>query len=292
MNGRCDMRRAFVAAMLVLAAGVASVCVATAGASSPAPAAIPATLQVLEATMRQLQVNSERFSQVSRGYVTVANEVNGRVVGRVKHIPINVQLIGEASLTPQLSETFTGARHTPTQIVVGSTVYSREGEKRRPWVRRHEPRLAQSFASYPFHGDPEEVSLGGTGSYADLLNLLATAVGQIGTGASTVVEGQPTEVFSATVEPLRLVRGLTQEDESNLRRHPVVERLEVFLTDAGLPVKVVQSIDSADIHETTATEILAVNTPIHVKAPPARETTGPPRRRRSTPGSSSQRAAT
>jgi hypothetical protein len=276
------MRRAFVAAMSALAAGVACVYVATAGASSPAAAAIPATLQPLEAKMRQLQVNSERFSQVSRGYVTVANEVNGRVVGRVRHIPMNIQLTGEASLAPQRSETFIGARHTPTQIVIGSTVYSREGRKRQPWVRQHEPELAQAFSSYPLHGDPEEIDLGGTGSYAGLLNLLATAVGQIGTGAPAVIEGQRTEVFSATVEPLRLVRGLTQEDENNLRRHPVVERLEVFLTGAGLPIKVVQTIDSADVHETTATETLAVNTPIDVKAPPARETTGPPRRRRST----------
>jgi len=272
------MRWALVVALLVLAAGVAWAEAAT-SAPSPAPATAPATLQALEGKMRQLQVNSERFSQVARGYITVANEANGKVVGRVKHIPTNVRLTGEASLTPQRSETFLGARHTPTRIVIGSTVYSREGGKRRLWVRLHEPGLAQSFASYPLHGDPQEVNLGGTGSYAGLLNLLATAVGQISAGAPAVIEGQQTEVFSATVEPLRLVKHLTQEDESNLRRHPVVERLEVFLTEAGLPIKVVQTLDSADIHETTTTQILAVNVPIKVKAPPARETTAPPRRR-------------
>jgi hypothetical protein len=229
--------------------------------------------------MGQLHVNSERFSQVSHGYLTVANEVNGRVVGRVKRISLNVQLVGEASITPQQSETFIGPRHTPRQIVIGSTVYSREGGKRRPWVRRHDPELARTVDGYPFHGDAQERQLGGAGSYADLLNLLATAVGQIGTGVPTVIKGQQTEVFSATVEPVRLVGGLTEEDESNLRRHPVLEQLEVFLTEAGLPLKVVQSIDSADIHETTTTEILAVNTPIDIKAPPARETTGTPRRR-------------
>jgi hypothetical protein len=267
--------------MSALAVGVTCAEAATAAAPSPAPATAPATLQALEAKMRQLQVNSERFSQMARGYITVANETNGKVVGRVKHISTNVQLTGEASLTPQ-SETFLGAQHTPTRIVVGSTVYSREGGRRRPWVRRHEAKLAQDFTSYPLHGDPEEVNLGGTGSYAGLLNLLATVVGQISAGAPAAIEGQQTEVFSATVEPLRLVKHLTQEDESNLRRHPVVERLEVFLTEAGLPIKVVQTVDSADIHETTTTQILAVNVPIEVKAPPARETTGPVRRRRPT----------
>ncbi len=272
------MRWALVVALLASAAGVAC---AEAATSAPSPATAPATLQALEGKMRQLQVNSERFSRVARGYITVANETNGKVVGRVKHIPVNVQLTGESSLTPQRSETFLGARHTPMQIVIGSTVYSREGGRRRPWVRRH-AELAQGLASYPLHGDPEEVNLGGTGSYAGLLNLLATAVGQISTSAPAAIESQQTEGFSATVEPLRLVKHLTQEDESNLRRHPIIEHLEIFLTEAGLPIKVVQTLDSADIHETTATQILAVNVPIEVKAPPARETTGPVHRRRPT----------
>jgi hypothetical protein len=49
-----------------------------------------------------------------------------------------------------------------------------------------------------------------------------------------------------------------------------------------VPIKLVQTIHSAEIHETTTTQILAVNVPIEVKAPPARETTRPPRRRRRT----------
>jgi hypothetical protein len=212
--------------------------------------------------MRRLQVNSERFSQMSRGYVTVANEVNGRVVGRAKHIPTNILLAGEASLTPHVSETFVEPRHTPAQIVIGSTVYSRE-DGRGPWVRRHgaEP------ASYPLHGDREEVNFGGTGSYSGLLNLLATAVGQINAGVPTAIQDQRTEGFSATVEPLQLVKHLTEGDESNLRHHPVMEHLEVFITEAGLPIKVVQTIDSADVHETTTTQVLAVNVPINVRAP-------------------------
>ncbi|HXW58639.1 MAG TPA: hypothetical protein VEJ23_04080 [Solirubrobacteraceae bacterium] len=257
-----------------LAAGVVWAYVATADAASPAPAAIPATLQTLEAKMRQLQVNSERFSQVSRGYIRVANESNGKVVGRVKRISVNAQLIGEASLSPSRSETFLGARRMPEQIVIGSTVYTREGGGRRPWVRRHEPKFAQSLTSFPFHGDPEELDLGGTGSYAGLLNLLAIAVGQVRAGAAAVIDGQSTETFSASVEPTRLIKGLTKEDEGNLKRHPLIERLEVFLTEAGLPIRVVQTLDSLDIHETVTTQILDVNVPVNVKAPPARETTG------------------
>jgi hypothetical protein len=197
----------------------------------------------------------------------------GRVVGRVKLVPVNAKETGEVSLVPQMSETFVGARHKAIDIVIGSTVYSRESKGPRPWVRRHNPALAKSLASYPFHEDPPTgASLGGTGSYAGLLNLLATAVGQISAGRPAVIEGQRTAVFSATVEPLRLlkgVRGITREDERNFRRHPLIEHLEVFLSEAGLPIKVVQVFRSFDIHETTTTQVLAVNVPIEVKAPPA-----------------------
>ncbi len=279
MKNRRGIGWALVAAMSALVVGVAGTEAATTGTASRVPTTVPATLRALEAKMRALQVNSERFSQVSRGYIAVANEVNGKVVGPVKHVTSDLRQATETSLEPRMSETFVGARHAAALIVIGSTVYARTGRGRRRWTRRRDPELARSLASYPFHGDPAEVSFGGTGSYAALLNLLATATSPIDAGAPVTIEGRRTQEFSATVDPLLLVRGLTEEDLRNLRRHPLVEHLEIFLTDAGLPIEVVQRLRSTFIHTTTATVILAINTPVDVKAPPARETAGPAHRR-------------
>lgn len=279
----CDRRprgiaRVIAAAICALALGAVGAGTSS-GAPAPAVTQVPAALQALDAKMSQLQVNGERFSERSRGEVTIANRSNGRVVGRVKHVSLNIQLVGEASLAPQESETFRGAQHTPSTIVIGSTIYQREGHGRRPWRARREPQLARSEAAYPFHGEPEEVDAGGTGPFAGLLNLLMTATGPIIEGAPMVIEGQQASEFSATVEPLRLVKGLTEEDVSRLRRHPVVERLEVFLTEAGLPIRVVESIHTEEFDDLSTTQILALNPPIDVTAPPARETSSPPRHR-------------
>jgi hypothetical protein len=275
----CDRRprgiaRAIAAVICALALGAVGAGTSS-GALAPAGAPVPAALQALEAKMSQLQVNSERFSEVSRGEVTIANRSNGRVVGRVKRMSVGGQLVGEASLAPQESEIFRGARHTPVAIVIGSTIYTRDGHGRRRWLRRRDPPLARGFATHPFQGAPEEVDAGGTGPFAGLLNLLATATGPAVQGAPAVIEGQPTSEFSATVEPLRLVKGLTDEDVSRLRRHPV----EVFLTEAGLPIRVVESIHTEEFDDLSTAQILAVNPPIDVKAPPARETSPAPRHR-------------
>ncbi len=278
MRPQRDIAQVFVAAICALALGAVGAGTSS-GAPTPAGAPVPAALQALEAKMSQLQVNSERFSAVSRGEVTIANRSNGRVVGRIKHVSVGGQLVGEASLAPQESEIFRGARHTPLTIVIGPTIYERDGHGRRPWRRRREPQLARSLAAYPFHGQPEEVDAGGTGPFAGLLNLLTTATGPVVEGAPAVIDGQPTSEFSATVEPLRLVKGLTDEDVSRLRRHPVVERLEVFLTEAGLPIRIVESIHTEGFDDLATAQILAVNPPIDVTAPPARETSPAPRHR-------------
>ncbi len=264
------MRGGTMTAVTVIAA--CCFCAATAAASDPVAPPLPANLQALVAKMRLLQVNSERYSEVSRGYIRVANRSNGRIVGRVRYVRENFQLTGVASLTPQRSETFFGPKHAPRRIVIGQNIYFHVDGKRRRWVRRREPDSARAFAAYPFHGEPDENDLGGTGSYAGLLNLLATAVGPIVNGTPTVIGGQRTEVLSATVQPLRLVKGLTEANQNSLGPNPVLEQVEVFLTEAGVPIRVVETLHADEVHLTLASEILAVNMPVDVKTPPARQT--------------------
>jgi hypothetical protein len=65
-------------------------------ASALAPTALlPPQLQALEQKMEQLPISSERFSEVTRGLVTVTDEGNGKPVGRTKHVSLNSK--GEAS---------------------------------------------------------------------------------------------------------------------------------------------------------------------------------------------------
>ena len=127
---------------------------------------------------------------------------------------------------------------------------------------------------FPFHGgDPLEKSGGGAGIYAGLVNLLSTAVGSVSIGGTTLVRGQQTSEFTAMVEPLKLIEGLTAAEVETIERQPISDELELFVTEAGLPIKVVSSVRSGSENVSETTEILAVDVPVAIKPPPARETT-------------------
>ena len=59
-----------------------------------------------------------------------------------------------------------------------------------------------------------------------------------------------------------------------LRKHVPPTKLEVFITESGLPVRVVGSLTTSDLTSAQTTEILAVNVPVDIKRPPARKTIG------------------
>jgi len=229
--------------------------------------------------MAQLQLNSERFSSVARGVITVTNESNGKPEGHSKHISVNETELGEASVSPAEGEIFLGRRHRPTLIAIGSTVYHYEAPTKgshggRPWVRSRDPEESPATQMLPFYGgSPIEVDAGGTGSFAQLINLLTAAVEPVTADGPALVQGQQTSEFTATVEPRTLIRGVTTEDVANFKRDPLTETLQIFLTESGLPIRVLSSIRSRDIESSATTEIIGVNVPVIVKPPPARETT-------------------
>jgi hypothetical protein len=224
--------------------------------------------------MQQLRVNSERYTRISRGTVTIVNETNGKPVGREKSVSLNESISGELSISPARAEEINIGTGKPIQIEIGSTeyTYSREIARKHPrraWVRRKGAEIATTF---PYHASPDEVSVGGEGSYAQLFNLLTTAVGSVAVLGPVSVDGQPTTEFMAEIEPLRLIRGLTVEDVQELKKHPVSTTLKLFLSEAGFPLRVIVSQSAQGIHSIETTEITGVEVPISVAPPPAKET--------------------
>jgi hypothetical protein len=246
----------------------------------PAPV-LPADLVTLEQKMEHLQVRTERFSERSQGSVKLTSEANGKPVGRSRYVSLDGSESGVASLSPSASKvSIRDSAGRTEEIVVGSTLYVRSPTAQklarldggRPWIRSH----SSGGVSLPFHGRPEEVSFGGSGPYANLVNLLATAVGEVVQLGPVLVSGQQTTEFEASIDPLRLVTGLTQEDVTNLKRRPPSYHLTVCLTESGVPVRVVTSLRTPPgdntISSSSTTEILALEVPVGIKAPPARRT--------------------
>jgi hypothetical protein len=239
-------------------------------------ALLPPQLRVLEQKMQQLHVNSERYTQIDRGAVTIVSEVNGRPVGRRRPVSLDASISGEVSMSPPRAEQINVRTGKPIQIQVGSTTYtySRAVARKHPhraWIRRKSAELRPVF---PYSASPGEASLGGEGSYSKLFNLLATAVGSIGVLGPVSIDGQSTTEFTAAVEPLRLIRGLTADDLQSLEKHPVSTTLQLFLSEAGIPLRVIISQSAQHIHSVETTDITAVEAPISVSPPPASETIG------------------
>jgi hypothetical protein len=264
------------AGVLLLVAGAAVS--ASPAASALAPTALlPPQLQALEQKMEQMQINSERFSMISRGRLTLTDRSNGRPVGRSRHVSLNSRELGEASVSPAEGEIFVGSGRKPALIAVGSTVYQYEApgkssRDRRPWVRSSSTE-SPAVQILPFiGGDPLEIDAGGRGPFAGLINLLTTAAAPVQVGGPVLVQGQPTTEFTAVVEPRALIKHLTVDDVERFRNEPPIEQLQMFVTEAGLPIRVVTKTRTPYLNEALLTEILAVNVPLTITPPPADQT--------------------
>jgi hypothetical protein len=242
-------------------------------------AALPPELQALEQKMGQLQINTERYTQtlstVSRRTIAAKH---GRPRARTKHT--SSTFFGEVSLSPAEAE-LTGAGGEPSDIVIGSTAYLRiaavaRRDGGRPWVRMKDGNAALLFPDHAGSLPSVEVNLGGTGSYARLIDLLATAVGPVDDLGPATVRGQQTTEFAATVEPLKLIKGLSHKESALLDAHPQRQKLEVFIAESGVPVRVVVAEEEhaagSYLSLSISTEVTAVEVPVVVNAPPPKET--------------------
>ncbi|HYM55490.1 MAG TPA: hypothetical protein VES97_09015, partial [Solirubrobacteraceae bacterium] len=105
--------------------------------------------------MEQLQFNSERFSEVTRGFVLGSpNNVSGGKPEHLVRTSLNATELGEASVSPAEGEVFVGAGHRPVLIAIGSTLYQYEprgkrSHRHRPWVRSRNPRESPATQILP-----------------------------------------------------------------------------------------------------------------------------------------------
>jgi hypothetical protein len=250
-------------------------------------ATLPPQLQALEQKMQRLRVNSERYTHTSRGLITVVNETNGQPVGHEKSVSLDENISGEVSISPPQAEVIDVNTGKPIQIQIGSTeyIYSREIARKHPgraWIRRNgagSSALLDYGSPLEVFASPGDASVGGEGSYAQLFNLLTTAVGSVAVRGPISIDGQATTEFTAEVEPLRLIRGLTVEDLRNLKKHPVITELTLFLSEAGFPLRVALSQSARHAHFTETTNITAVEVPLSIAPPPPGETIGVTARR-------------
>jgi hypothetical protein len=248
----------------VSAAGAAS---ASTPSSAPSVANIPAAAQPLVAKIANAAVTSERFSTTMVGPAPRKRGAHGKSgAGTVEHVAV-----GEASLVPLRAKLYRKGSSGPlAEVALGSTIYindaSLSGHKARPWVKAPGESAAGLF---PFHGGSNyEIDAGGRGPYAELLNLLATANDLQVVGPATVAGAQTTEI-SATAQPLALVKGTVPGDLGEAST-----RMEVFVSEAGVPVRVVRTYGSAKNAPVETIEVLALNVRVSVKAPPKRRTVG------------------
>jgi hypothetical protein len=176
---------------------------------------------------------------------------------------------------------------------IGDTVYSylpaaASLDGGRPWVRsRRKPppkpgtTAAQVVAVLdslaPTLAGPGE---GSAGSFAKLIGYLNGAV-SIQEGGSVAVDGQQTTEFTASLSIVKLLAGeLSPEQlaklEQDISKKPSEEtvELEVFLAPSGLPVRTIgingHRLEGFGLEE----DILALEVPVVVHPPPARETIG------------------
>ncbi len=308
MDSRRTLGRVVVLGFAALASWLAlPIALSAAESLPPQPplgANAPAELVALGQKMAALQVTSERYTSTIGGTFVLTTESSGSksrcdrhghctTIRREHHVghirqTIHRVLKGEANLSAGTGEVVDSSGR-PLALVADSSLflYSPEGSRRsrrRPWVRFPAPASEATGllqAVFPFHGGASgEAGFGGSGPYAGLLNLLATAEGPIVAGGPVRLDGRQTNKFTARVQQLELVGGVTPKQRSTLEAGLPSQQVEVFIDESGLPVRVALALPGRSGTLTMTTDVLAVNVPVVVKAPPANRT-----RRERGPGS-------
>lgn len=269
----------------VLALGTALVC-AVPPARAAAP--LPGDLVALEQQTTQLQVNSERFS--------FQDEI---ALGGLGHgIPLALILAGtgEAGDSPAQASVVAGLFGIPEEQtrLIGDTVYryrreAAEIDGGRPWVRSlHRP--TEQHGLDP-GGILESDQAGRQGTFSKLVEELNGALAVEEVGPVTVRDQRVIE-FDAKLDPAPFLAQL--KSQSKEPAHPLgtlIEtspvsgpkppakpsppptlELEVFIAPNGLPVRARVTFAAEGAQIALRVDTLAINVPVHVTPPPARET--------------------
>jgi hypothetical protein len=276
------------ASWIALIALVAALLCEAAPARAVTP--LPTDLVALEQQMAQLQANSERFS--------FEEELSlGELFGQGIPLVFLVAGEGEASdFPPQVAFAggILGLREEQTRLI-GDTVYryqhaAAEIDGGRPWVRGQAP--TQKAQGLDPGGVLENDQAGKQGTFSKLIEQLNGALAVQESGPVTVDDQRVVE-FDATLDPTPLLAKL--ESQSKQRRHrlnsllelpsvggsknaakpappPPTLELELFIAPSGLPVRARLTFTAEGATIAVRVDTLAINVPVHVTPPPARQT--------------------
>jgi len=255
-------------------------------------AAVPPELAALEQQTSKLQVNSERF--------TLQEEVSVGELGG-SSIPFTLLIAGrgEASDTPSQASVEEGVFGSTTvrERVIGETewVYeqhAKEVDGGRPWVRRKRQPPKPSSA-LEAGGLLESDQSGPQGTFSKLIEELNGAQTLVDSGPVTIDDQRVIE-FDASINPAPLIAQLEAAARAKEAPHPLQSlfpelpsggskgstrtfpaptyELEVFIAPNGLPVRLRTTFSYDGDVISARVDTLAINIPLNLSPPPARET--------------------
>lgn len=166
--------------------------------------------------------------------------------------------------------------------VIGTTLYLNEPaiarrDGGRPWVR-----IAKRGLSELTGIAPSAITNGPTANGPQTQDVLTSLVTQLApqsikeVGPSTA-NGQPTTEFTGTIDLTKLVAGLGPKLAKQFQQlakslNGLTTTLDLFVAANGLPTRTVIALNSKTLALTITEDILAINIPVAVHAPPSRRT--------------------
>lgn len=254
-------------------------------------APLPPELQALQQKAQSLRVSSERFSAEEWLDEGAASLLGGS--SKLPRYPATkASLKGEAGV-PFVSLTgtqsfLTGRAEFQGSLfgklktggrIIGSTDYAYEPviaklDGGRPWVRSHGRSIKESLKVGPLGSNLE---LGGAGGPFTTVFAMLDQGQPVQQRGAVEVDGQSAVGFNATIAASQLVNLEAKQREALEKLKITSIAVEVFIASSGLPVRtsyLFQSVSGGITTDliTVRSDVLALNVPVSVHAPPARRT--------------------
>jgi hypothetical protein len=274
---------------------------------------VPPALPALEQKMGQIRFNTARISQrfVLGGLGSTAGGAElGDGTGRGQSFLTtgtgSIRLAPAASLFTTHVEVPGGRVPSPLtrprQVrTIGRTTYTytpsaASFDGGRPWVRsesRPAPKRGSKAGALAVQlgvlghalaptlaGSSEGSSEGSAEPFATLIDDLDGAV-SVSEGGAVTVDGQQTTEFTASLSIVKLLAGKLSrkqlakiEAESLKKPSEAIVELEVFIASSGLPVRTIGAYGKPTEGLGVQQDILALEVPFAIQAPPVRQTIG------------------
>jgi hypothetical protein len=242
---------------------------------------VPPELTALEQKMAQIRFNSEHYrvtvealtSPSALGGMASVSEVaprEGAFLGAI------IAGQGVSSVAPPAGEfSIREGRKVLAQVrMTGGklykfdpSVYSYDGH--RPWVAT----TLRGSSLFGSSGLADGALPGSAGNFLPLIALIEKAQ-KIEPLGPSIVDGVPVSGFGATLSVASLVTGPTASKQlAALNKVGITSALlEVFVSSGGLPIRVRTSFTGPSVQEAVVTDIVALEVPVAIQAPPARKT--------------------